>query len=656
MRYLEGLNDRQSEAAQHTEGPLLIIAGAGAGKTKTLTHRIRHLVALGVNPGSILAITFTNKAAKEMRERVSHLLREDGVTSRDFSTFSPFSGTTPFIGTFHSLGVMILRESGEVIGVPKRFSIFDRDDSKRLVRKALKEAGYDPAQWEPAKVLASISKAKGNLYTAEAFTSGGGNFFESMLSEVWRRYDAFLVQEKALDFDDILLKTAILLRDHESVRKKYQEQWTYIHIDEYQDTNKVQYQIAKSLAAESRNLCVVGDADQTIYSWRGATIEHILSFERDYPDAKTVVLEQNYRSTKTILGIANAIIEKNTKRAKKKLFTEGAEGEKATVYTAFDEVDEARFVANAVSKTLNAGIPAGEIAVLYRANYQSRSIEEAMLRSHIPYQVLGTRFFDRKEIKDLLSYLRYALNPENISDLSRIANEPARGIGKVTLLAMLEGNIAQLGPKARESVGGFQRIIDSIRTSLSKDKASDVIKKAIVVSGFENEFSKHGDEGTERLENLRELVSLSIKYDHMQAPEGIEALIADAALASDQDELEQDNGGVKLMTVHASKGLEYDTVFVTGLEEGLFPHESFGGSRNEQRDDEEERRLFYVAVTRAKRKLYLTCARMRTVFGSKDVRAQSQFLSDIDSSYTEEFEEDQDSRRKSVIRDIFIDF
>ena len=654
MRHLEGLNDRQKEAASHTEGPLLIIAGAGAGKTKTLTVRMLHLVSLGVAPSSILAITFTNKAAKEMRERVMSLLEADPIAGRETRAF----GETPFVGTFHSLCVHILREDGHEIGIPKRFTIFDRDDSKRIVRQSLKDAGYDPAQYEPTKVLSAISKAKSNLTTAESFAknSSSSNFFETLLSDIWRRYDAALAKEGALDFDDILLRAAILLRDKESVREKYQKRWNYVHVDEYQDTNKVQYQIARFLTAKSRNFCVVGDADQTIYTWRGATVDHILSFEKDYPDAKVVLLEQNYRSTKTILGIANGVIEKNKKRLKKRLFTEGAEGELATSYRAFDEGDEARFVARMASEAIKNGVPTTEIAVLYRANYQSRALEEAFLHEGVPYQVLGTRFFDRAEVKDLITYLRYALNPSNTTDLSRIANEPPRGIGKVTLLALLENRIADLGPKARESVANFQHVISSIQTSLATDKASDVIRKAIIVAGFEAEFAKHGDEGTERLENLRELVSLSVKYDFMSPPEGIQALIEDAALASDQDELQKDNGGVKLMTVHSSKGLEYHTVFVVGLEEGLFPHEAFGGTRTEQRDEEEERRLFYVAITRAKAKLFLTNARMRTVFGNKDVRAPSRFLDDVDQVYMKEHQEDNDTKRRSAIRDIFIDF
>jgi DNA helicase-2/ATP-dependent DNA helicase PcrA len=654
VNHLEGLNERQAEAVLHTEGPLLIIAGAGAGKTKTLTHRILHLIKSGVAPKAILAITFTNKAGKEMRERVMHLLEAEGNMMDRWER--------PFVSTFHSLGVAIIRRWADKLGLTKNFTIFDRNDSKKAVRDALKELGYDIQQYDPNKVLGVISREKGAMVTVERFAeTADRDFFRGMVRDVWMRYEAALKREKALDFDDLLLKTAVLLRDDAEVLAYYHDLWKYVHVDEYQDTNKVQYSIARALAAGNRHFCVVGDADQTIYTWRGATIDNILNFEKDYPDAKVVMLEQNYRSTKTILSAANAVIEKNKKRMKKKLFTEGADGDKITVYSAFDEVDEARWVADMTSGLIEQGMDPSSIAVLYRANYQSRAIEEQMLRRGVPYQVLGTRFFDRKEVKDVISYIRLALNPQSLSDLSRVANEPARGIGKVTLLKMLEGRDADLTGKIGESVRSFRRLMIKMEEVARTQKASDVVRFVMVEAGFEAALMKEGDDGQERLENIRELVSLALSYDFMPPSEGVEALISDAALATDQDDLDKPTVGAKLMTVHASKGLEFDAVFVTGMEQGVFPHEGFGDKRGAGRDDdEEERRLFYVAITRARKRLFLTHASMRTIFGNKDVHVPSQFLGDIDPVHIErdgdEEMMDADTKRRSVIKDIFIDF
>lgn len=661
MHYLEGLNDRQKEAVLATEGPLLIVAGAGAGKTKTLTHRILHLIKLGVDPENILAITFTNKSGKEMRERVSHLLAKDADLNRGASFGNDFPGRKgrPFVSTFHSLGVHIIKENAAKLGLPSRFSIFDRADSKKAVRDALKDAGYDPTQFEPNKLLGIISREKGAMVSLADFAPRATkDFYSKMVYEVWRRYEAALAREKALDFDDLLLKTALMLRDDEEVRSRYQDQWKYVHIDEYQDTNRVQYTIAKALAERNRNICVVGDADQTIYTWRGATIDNILSFERDYPEAVTVLLEQNYRSSKTIIAAANAVIIKNKKRQAKNLFTESDDGEKITVRGGFDERDEARYLAEMASGLIEKGVSANNMAVLYRANFQSRAIEEAMLRAGVPYQVLGTRFFDRKEIKDVLAYVKLALNPDSLSDFTRAVNEPARGIGKVTLLKMIEGRDAELTGKSRESAATFRSIMAHLQTMVTTQKASDVIKTVLERAGFERVLKDEGEDGAERLENIKELVSLAIGYDHLPPSEGIEQMLTDASLATDQDDLNKDNGGMKLMTVHASKGLEFDVVFVTGMEEGIFPHSDMGG-KDANRDDEEERRLFYVAITRAKAKLFLTYAHMRTIFGAKDVHAPSHFLDDIDPELIEVsdvYGQDAESQRKSAIRDIFIDF
>lgn len=627
MKHLEGLNEKQKEAVLQKKGPLLILAGAGAGKTKTVTYRILDLIKHGVSPSSILAITFTNKAAKEMKERIEKLLSEDKELNL------PVSFTEkPFMSTFHSLGVHIIKENSQKFDLPRHFVIFDKSDSKRAVKEALEEAGLDPKQFEPGKIMNAISREKGNMETANTFGAKAGNkYFPRIVADVWRRYEMILKKEKALDFDDLLLKTAMLLQNDKEVLEKYQNVWQYIHIDEYQDTNKVQYMIAKLLAEKNRNICVVGDIDQMIYSWRGADIQNILNFEEDYPDAKIVVLEQNYRSTQTILTAANRAIVKNKNRREKNLFTENGEGERIGVFAGYDEGDEADFIAEKVKEIMRTGVEPQDIAVLYRANFQSRVLEEAFLSLNIPYQVLGTRFFERKEVKDVLSYLRAALNPESMADLKRIINVPARGIGKVSLLKILSGQQDTLPGATKKKVDEFYNVLGIIAMKAKEEKPSEIIKYIFKASGLEASLKESKlDEDLERLENIKELVTLATKYDDLSPEVGIESLLADAALASDQDTLMKKQNAVKLMTVHASKGLEFDYVFISGLEENLFPHHRAGGE-DENVDIEEERRLFYVAITRARKKVFLTYAGMRTIFGSKQVNLPSEFMVEMDN-------------------------
>jgi DNA helicase-2/ATP-dependent DNA helicase PcrA len=647
--HLEGLNARQREAALHTEGPLLIIAGAGAGKTKTLTFRILHLIKKGVSPSEVLAITFTNKAAREMRERAEDLIQNDK------SLNLPVSFTEkPFISTFHSLGVHIIKENSALLNLPRHFTIFDRSDSKRAVKEAVEGAGIDPKQFEPGKILSAISREKGNLHTAETFAEQAGNqYFPRIVADIWLRYERILQTEKALDFDDLLLKIVLLFRKHPEVLEKYQNAWKYIHIDEYQDTNKVQYAIAKMLAAKSRNICVVGDIDQMIYSWRGADIENILNFETDYPDAAVVLLEENYRSTQTILTAANRIIEKNKMRREKKLFTKNAEGEKIGVYGGYDETEEADFIAERAATLIKSGVPAREIAVLYRANFQSRVLEEAFLMHGVSYQVLGTRFFERKEVKDVLCYLRAALSPDSLSDLKRIINVPARGIGKVTMLKIFSGQKDSLPAATREKVDYFYESLAAIKEKALAEKPSETIRFTIKASGIEDILKKSGTEDNlERLENIKELVTLAAKYDGLTPEEGIESLLSDAALASDQDTLIKNQDAVKLMTIHASKGLEFDYVFVGGLEENLFPHKRMNEEATEA-NMEEERRLFYVAVTRARKKLFLTYAGMRTIFGSKQVNIPSEFMIEMDDDLIQA--EQRSGGRRTSVKTIYFD-
>jgi DNA helicase-2/ATP-dependent DNA helicase PcrA len=634
MQYLDELNEQQKQAVLQKDGPILIIAGAGAGKTKTITHRILHLIKEGVAPESILAITFTNKAAREMRERVEKLLSEDkGLNLPTYYT------EKPFVSTFHSLGVHILKENARLIGLTRNFSIMDRSDSSKLVKDCLKSLDIDPKQFEPNKILNIISREKGNLTTIEDYsvgTSDNSYSLQSVVAKVWSMYERKLAEEKALDFDDLLLKTYNILKNHEDVLHRYQNLWKYIHIDEYQDTNKVQYMTVKLLAGKFRNVCVVGDIDQSIYSWRGADIQNILSFEEDYPEAKIILLEENYRSTQTILAVANEVIQKNKFRREKNLFTKNAEGEKVSFLKALNETEEARFIAKKSQELIAAGTSAREIAVLYRANFQSRILEEAFLAESVPYQVLGTKFFDRKEVKDVLCFLRAALNPESLSDIKRIINIPARGIGKVTVLKIFEGGRASLPSAVGEKVNSFYNLLARIQKETETAKPSDVIKFIIRETGLELELQRGNDEDKERLENMRELATLAIKYDYMPKPEGIEKLLEEAALASDQDTLEKNENAVKLMTVHASKGLEFDYVFITGLEQDLFPHQPVGKDEKTPEEMEEERRLFYVALTRARKKLFLTYTEMRTIFGSLQMNLPSIFLGEFDNDFLQE--------------------
>lgn len=633
MIHLEGLNEKQKEAVLQKDGPILIIAGAGAGKTKTLAHRILHLIKEGVAPMNILAITFTNKAAKEMRERVDKIIGEDITLNLPLSY-----GAKPFVSTFHSLGVHIIKENAPLVGLTRNFTIMDRSDSSKLVKECLKDLDIDPKEFEPNKILNIISREKGDLTTIENYSIGAGDGYtlKSVTAKVWPLYENKLAKEKALDFDDLLLKTYLILRDHKEVLEKYQNIWKYIHIDEYQDTNKVQYMTAKLLANKYKNICVVGDIDQSIYSWRGADIQNILSFEEDYPSAKVILLEENYRSTQTILAIANEVIKNNKNRREKNLFTKNAEGEKVSFLKALNEQEEARFIARKSQELIASGVSAREIAVLYRANFQSRILEEAFLTENVPYQVLGTKFFDRKEVKDIISFLRASLNPESLSDLKRIINVPARGIGKVTALKIFEGGRAQLPLGVQEKVNHFFNLLTKIKSEVEKSKPSDVIKFIIKESGLEMELQRGDSEDKERLENMRELATLATKYDHFEKPEGIEKLLEEFALASDQDTLEKNENAVKLMTVHASKGLEFDYVFITGLEQDLFPHQGMGTEAKTPEEMEEERRLFYVALTRARIKLFLTYSEMRTIFGSQQMNLPSIFLGEFDNGLLEE--------------------
>lgn len=644
--YLNGLNKAQKEAVLCTEGPLLILAGAGAGKTKTLTHRILNLLHKGINPESILAITFTNKAAKEMRERLIKLIESDKVLN-----FPVSDNKFPFVSTFHSLGVNILRRHGDQIGISKNFTIYDRGDSKTAVKDSLVSLGYDPKQYEPGKILSTISRAKGDAQTLEEFKQKRPDFYGEIVASVWEKYESILNKDKALDFDDLLQKVVILLEKSPETRNFYQNHFQYIHIDEYQDTNQVQYKLAEILAEKHQNIAVVGDIDQAIYGWRGAKISNMLRFEKDFKNSTLILLEENYRSTKTILDAANGIIAKNIYRKEKNLFTSQGMGEKISLYTAMDENDEANYIGDKILSLLEQGISPNEIAVLYRANFQSRTLEDACVLKQIPYHVLGTKFFDRKEVKDTLSYIKLTLNPDSSADIKRVINTPTRGIGKTTVLKVIEGKTGELNDSFKVKVNNFFIIISDIKKHAYSHNPSETVKYALSRSGLEEELKNEDDQ--ERLENAREVVTLAKRYDdlwekekskHNQGEENnlllpLEKFIEDTALLGEQDTMDdkQKQGpAVKLMTVHASKGLEFDYVFITGMEKDLFPHTKHDDSKNAQPEDaEEERRLFYVALTRARKKLFLSYALIRTIFGAKVFNQTSEFVDDIDSDLIE---------------------
>lgn len=614
--YLDGLNDAQKSAVLITEGPLCIVAGAGAGKTKTITHRIIHLIKGGVKPEQILAITFTNKAAGEMRERVMAAITRERIDG------------TPLVTTFHRLGASIIRDHAGYFGLTKHFTIFDQNDSLSLIKEIERELSIDPKLLDPKRVKHAISHGKMECRTPDTLAKDAESHTENDIARIWRRYEEKLKESRGLDFDDLIGKAVLILEKEEAVRHEYQNRFHYIHVDEYQDTNEMEFRIVKLLAGERKNICVVGDTDQNIYGWRGAKIKNMLHFDRDFKGAQTVFLEENYRSTPHILNAANAVISKNTIRVPKNLFTKRPEGEKLIRYEALDENEEAMFVAQESRKLIAKGTKPEEIAVLFRANFQSRALEEAFLMAELPYRVVGTKFFERAEVKDVLSYIRAALNRDSLADLKRIINTPARGIGKVTMLKIFSGEKDGLPEKAKQSFGSFEKILDIIKIKSEELYPSALVRFVLEASGLRTEYEGEGEQGIERIENVGELATIASLYDVLPLGDGLMKFLEDAALRSDQDSLSEDKSGVRLITVHAAKGLEFRVVFIVGLEQGLFPHErSTMGARAE--DSEEERRLFYVALTRAKDSLYLVHAMARTLFGSKNISIPSEFLYDI---------------------------
>ncbi|HVB05668.1 MAG TPA: UvrD-helicase domain-containing protein [Acidimicrobiales bacterium] len=626
---LADLNPRQREAVITEHGPLVVVAGAGSGKTRVLTRRIAWLVHRGVPPGQILAITFTNKAADEMRRRVVELV---GDRARQM-----------WVSTFHSACVRILRREAEHTRYRSGFSIYDDNDSRRLVEHCLEARGVDTKRFPPRAVLGAISQAKAEMLDAADYSARAYTIYEQRIAEVFAEYERRLVAANAMDFDDLLSETVRLFRRDHEVLARYQERFVQVLVDEYQDTNRAQNEIVAALAARHRNVCVVGDSDQSIYRFRGAEIRNLLDFEHDFPDAKTVVLDQNYRSTQTILDAANAVIGNNLVREEKRLWSALGPGEPIVRYRAGDERDEATFVANEIaSLRREEGIPAEEVAVFYRTNAQSRAIEQALADRGLPYKVIGgTRFFDRREIRDAIGYLRLVENPSDEVSLRRVINVPRRGIGQTTVArvaahaaaigasfaeVLAQAPAAGVGPKIARAIEEFRVLLGSL-VGLATMSPAEVLRLALERSGYLAELEAQtnlpgagGIEAEGRLENLAELVTMA------QGHEDLESFLAATALVAATDDLEEGDGRVSLMTLHAAKGLEFRAVFLTGMEEGIFPHDR---ALAEPDDLEEERRLCYVGITRARERLYLTHTWVRTLFGQTRDSLQSRFVKEI---------------------------
>ena len=614
---LRDLNSGQRQAVTTTAGPVLVIAGPGSGKTRALTHRIAYLVATGVIPQSILAVTFTNKAAEEMRERVRRLL---GGSS---------AATVPFIGTFHSFAAFLLRQEATFIGYRPHFTIFDEGDTLALVKEVMKELGINSQKIPPTMAAAVISNLKTDLIAWDEYDGRTqAEPFAKAVAKIYEAYQTRLKFSNAFDFDDLIFWAVRLLREHPAVRANWQRRFGHIHIDEYQDTNPSQYEFVRLLSSGHRNLFVIGDDAQSIYSWRRADYRNILNFERDWPDARVFVLEENYRSTPEILAAANHLIQKNKDQKQKTLWTKNPPGLAPEVSAHEHERAEAGFVAEEIETRHRAALDWQDFAVLYRTNAQSRALEEAMIEHDIPYAVIGgIRFFERREVKDLVSYLRYLQNPEDALALKRIVNVPARGIGPKTFLAYLSGGQDRLAPKDREKIQRFEALIARLRERMPSSALADFLRFLIKTVGYEEYLREISRQSEARVENIRELVSVARKYDALPFGDAVTKLLEDIALMSEQDELKPNENRVKLMTLHAAKGLEFRAVFLTGLEEGILPHaKSLANGRAEL---EEERRLAYVGMTRAKERLYLTWALQRTLFGELQVNMPSRFLREL---------------------------
>lgn len=634
---LQGMNDKQAEAVLTTQGPLLIMAGAGSGKTRVLTHRVAYLIEeKHVLPWRVLAITFTNKAAREMRERVGNLL---GEGAQDV-----------WVSTFHALCVRILRREIKQIGYNRAFTIADPSEQLTLMRHVCRDLNIDTKKFEPKAILGTISNAKNELQTPSDYAGLANGPFEKIVAQCYREYQKRLQQNQALDFDDLIMQTIRLFNENQSTLEHYQEKFQYIHVDEYQDTNEAQYTLVNMLAKKYRNLCVVGDADQSIYGWRGANMDNIMNFEHDYPDAKTVMLEQNYRSTKTILEAANGVINNNQYRKPKELWTENNEGQPITYYRGQSERDEALFVITKIQEEMQKNQRKfGDFAVLYRTNAQSRSIEEAFVKANMPYKMVGGhKFYDRKEIKDILAYLRLVVNASDSMSFERIVNSPKRGIGPGTLekltqfaddhqWSLLEAaqnaELSTIPGKSRKTLIDFGNVIGDLAKMREFLNVTDLTEQLLDKTGYKKALEVENTlEAQSRLENIEELLSVTKQFDEHYEPEDDDSdlfvdFLVELSLVSDLDSVEEEASEVTMMTLHAAKGLEFPVVFLMGMEEGIFP---LSRALLEEDELEEERRLAYVGITRAESKLYLTNAYSRMLYGRQQSNQASRFVGEID--------------------------
>jgi DNA helicase-2/ATP-dependent DNA helicase PcrA len=644
---IDGLNDVQAEAVLHTEGPVLIVAGAGSGKTRALTHRIAYLIQeKRVSPGSVLAITFTNKAAHEMAERVEGLM--GGRVAKGM-----------WILTFHSTCARLLRREHKHLGVPSGFTIYDDGDTERLIAAVEKDLDLDLKRFAPRAIASAIGRAKDQVIDAERFAEMASNFYEETVAKVYAAYETRKRAAGALDFDDLITETVRLFRDHPEVLQHYQERFRYILVDEYQDTNRAQYQLVNMLAERYRNVCVVGDADQGVYSWRGATIQNLMDFERDYPDAQVFLMEQNYRSTQNILQVANALIEHNVQRKPKSLWTEAGNGELTVQFRADNEHEEAFFVAEEIERLRESeGFRARDVAVFYRTNAQSRVIEDVLMRIGMPYKVFGgVRFYQRKEIKDVLGYLRLLVNPQDVISFRRVVNMPKRGIGDATVSAVesfareegidvLEAcrrvdQIVLLQNRAKGAVAGFNQIMEAIRHHWEDGAGpARMVEFAGLESGYLGELEEERTVDAQgRIENLQELSGVAAELLAREPDASMNDFLEQVSLVGEQDDYEEEDSLVTLMTLHIAKGLEFPVVFMVGMEDGIFPHYR---SMTDAAALEEERRLAYVGITRAQQRLYLCHAWSRTLFGQTQYNPPSRFLNEIPEHLVEQKEGEQD--------------
>src|SRR5690625_1565833 len=654
---LVGLNKEQQEAVKHTDGALLIMAGAGSGKTRVLTHRIAYLLSeKDVSPRNILAITFTNKAAREMKDRVNRLVGQGGEQI--------------WVSTFHSMCVRILRRDIDRIGYSRNFTILDSGDQLTVIKQVLRNLNIDPKQFDPRAMLGQIGNAKNELITHEEYSSKVGNFFERQVAQIYEAYQKMLVKNQSLDFDDLIMQTTHLFERVPEVLEYYQRRFQYIHVDEYQDTNHAQYQLVKQLASRFQNLCVVGDSDQSIYRWRGADIANILSFEKDYPAAKVVFLEQNYRSTKSILAAANKVIERNPSRKPKNLWTENEDGQKLNYYQGTTERDEALFVVDKIQDLIHSKkYSPHDIAILYRTNAQSRAIEDALMKSTISYQMVGgTRFYDRKEIKDMIAYLRLITNPDDDFSFERVVNEPKRGIGATSIerlrayatdhgislyQTIKEVDFTGVTPRAANALSEFDALLTSLIQQQEFLNATDMVEEVLERTGYEQMLkNEQSIESLSRLENLEEFMTVTQDFEATnEEDQSLVAFLTDLALIADIDAVDEEDPDhqekITLMTLHAAKGLEFPVVFLIGMEENVFPHSR---SMMDDEEMEEERRLAYVGITRAEQELYLTHAKMRTLYGRTNMNPMSRFITEIPEDLIDNMEQANETTFGSLER------